>query len=119
MSRVDERVEQYVRSLFYEAYGEAARILDKLSELKDKGAYSEGRYRALHGLLVAAQRGDKYSLFLRAKNEMSLEELEEVKRELEARASSPVADEFDKGFFEQWAAIIELLARLKQEARGS
>jgi len=118
LSRIDERVEQYVRSLFHEAYGEAARILDKLRELKDKGAYSEGRYRALHGLLTAAQRGDRYSLFLRAKNEMSLEELEEVKKELEARTSSPVIDEFDKGFFEQWVAVIELLIRLKREAQG-
>ena len=118
MSRVEERVEQYVRSLFFEAYAEAARILEKLKELREKGAYSEGRYMALHGLLAAVQRGDRDSLFLRAKQDMTLQELEEVKKELEAKASSLVIDEFDKGFFEQWVAVIELIASLKREAEG-
>jgi len=105
-----------VRSLFFEAYSEAARILEKLKELKGKGEYSEGRYMALHGLLAAVQRGDRDALLLRAK-ELSLGELEEVKAELEARVSSPVIDDFDRGFFEQWIEVIELLINLRREAK--
>jgi len=105
-----------VRSLFFEAYPEAARLLDKLKELKEKGEYSEGRYLALQGLLAAVQRGDRGALFLKAKEEMTVEELEGVRRGIEARLSSPVIDDFDRGFFEQWIEVIKLLIDLK---RGS
>ncbi|MEM4699686.1 MAG: hypothetical protein QXT74_01890 [Candidatus Nezhaarchaeales archaeon] len=116
-SKVEEKIEQYVRSLFFEAYAEAARILESLKPLKERGEYSEGRYMALHGLLAAAQRGDRDALFNKVKGEVALEELEEVKEVLRARLSSPVIDDFDRGFFEQWIRIIELVSSLRQ-ARG-
>ncbi|MCX8204335.1 MAG: hypothetical protein N3H31_01595 [Candidatus Nezhaarchaeota archaeon] len=114
---MEEKIEQYVKSLFFEAYAEAARILESLRPLREKGEYSEGRYMALHGLLAAAQREDRDALFLKVKAEMKPQEIEEVKRLLKARLSSPVIDEFDKGFLEQWIYVIELVASLKQ-ARG-
>lgn len=116
-SKVEEKIEQYVRSLFFEAYAEASRILEGLKPLKERGEYSEGRYVALYGLLAAAQRGDRDALFNKVRGEMTLKELEEVKEELRARLSSPVIDDFDRGFFEQWIHIVELVSNLKQ-ARG-
>jgi len=69
---------------------------------------------ALKGLLVAVQRGDREALFLKAKEEMTVEELEGVRRGIEARLSSPVIDDFDRGFFEQWVEVIKLLMDLKR-----
>lgn len=117
-SRLEERIEQYVRSLFFEAYAEAARILEGLKQLKERGEYSEGRYMALYGLLVAAQRGERDALFLKAKEVMTPKELEEVKEVLRERLSSPVIDDFDRGFFEQWIRVIEIVASLKQGRGG-
>ncbi len=119
MSWIEDKVKQYVRSLYFEAYGEASRILDKLKELKGKGEYSEGRFYALQGLLVAAQRGDKEALFLKVRDQMEVNEIRKVREELSARIKSPVVDDFDRGFFEQWLEVLDQLIELKEkEPRG-
>jgi len=65
------------------------------------------------------QRGDRDTLFLRAKDQMSIDEVRQVREEIAAKARSPIIDDFDRGFFEQWVDILDQLAKLKEEKERS
>lgn len=114
MSWIEEEVELYIKSLFFDAKAEAARILEKLKELKGKGDYSEGRFMALQGLLAAVHEGDREALFIKAKESMNLEEMREVREIIATKAESQLIDDFDRGFSEQWITILDLLIKLKE-----
>ena len=117
MAWPSDLVRRYVRSVYYEAYGEASRLLERLKELRGGDEYSEGRYYALQGLLVAAQRGDREALFLKLKGQ-GVEEVKAVREELSTRLKSPVIDDFDRGFFEQWLEIVDVVLEIKEGSRS-
>ena len=110
--KVLKHVAVLTRYCFFENYSAAEKLLNEVgSQLKVDGAWGEGCFSAVRGMISAGREGNPITFYWRIRN-ADPKTLLHIRRSLMADLSRDNVDSFERGFLQAWIGIVDAVIEI-------
>jgi len=105
-------ISQYYQLVVEKRFSEAEKKLDEIKQTTGRSQQESGYLKALEGLLLTYRSSDDKYLYLN-NIELSAKNAEALRKEFSEQASSPLFEEYDKGYFSALSDFMKAVSKLR------
>ena len=103
---------QYFHLIVEKRFGEAEKKLDEIRQTARRSEQDRGYLKAVEGLLLTYRSSDDKYLYL-TNIELTAKNVEALKKEFNEQATSPLHEDYDKGYFSALGDFMRATERIR------